>query len=401
MKIINFSAHDRRQGASTRAFDLSRALSENGHEVTFVTNNFCHFTKEFIHAGGPANYEFHDGVRCEYLNTPAYFTKLQRLWNMVVNFLRISFYRSEQSVEVVIGPSVPLLTGLAAYIYSRRVKARYIFEIRDVWPDALVSLGILKKSNPLFFIFKYIERFLYRNSAVIVSALPNVSKHILKEFPNYPKSNLHFIPNPIAADLLAASRKNSGSESLNPQPVFRYIGGFGIVHDVHTILHAAIYYIRNLDENAYFEFYGNGLKFEAIKAIVCRENLQDRIKLLGHIPKFKALEEASSATVLLAAVPDSEIFEFGINLNKLYLYLVAGKPIAFAGNVPNDMVADEGFGRSVTAGDHTALANAIADLSNQSNLDLQALKRNMRHYVEENLSQQKLGKKYHDILMRS
>ena len=56
--------------------------------------------------------------------------------------------------DVILGPSVPLGTGWAAYYLSKVKKAAFVFEVRDVWPICLVYDGSLSKRNPLYYIFR-------------------------------------------------------------------------------------------------------------------------------------------------------------------------------------------------------------------------------------------------------
>ena len=153
MRIYNFSAYDRFNGASTRAFDISKGLVDLGYDVTFVTNDFCHFQKRYHNEREQINF----GVKCKYIRTPSYDSSLSRLYNAYVNYKLIKNYQSDTDIDVVIGPSVPLTTGLAAYFFALRNNAKFVIEIRDVWPIALVLLGALSTFNPLYWMFCAIE----------------------------------------------------------------------------------------------------------------------------------------------------------------------------------------------------------------------------------------------------
>jgi hypothetical protein len=396
MKIINFSAYDRPKGLSTRSFDIMRGLFNIGHDVIFVTNNFCHFEKKYIDIKSTVI----DGVRCIFLGTPGYNGNVGRFYNSIVNFFKILSFKKIKNLDLVIGPSVPITSGLAAYIFARFCGAKFIFEIRDVWPAALVMLGGVSKINPIYWIYRWIEVFLYRKSDLIVSSLPNVNKYILDI---NPRAFISYIPNPISNDIYFNISKSCPSpcpDFHKKTPIITYIGGFGLVHDIDTLIGAAIYYINKIDRNVEFNFYGNGAKWEGANFMIKSLGLSRIIKLHGHIPKIEALSKAKESDVLIAAVSDSDIFDFGINMNKLYLYMAAGVPIAFAGNVPFNIISDNNFGVSVTAGNHIDLANGVHDLVNSNFAFRNDVRRRMRVYIENNLSELAVSCRYQDLISK-
>ena len=54
-----------------------------------------------------------------------------------------------------------------------------------------------------------------------------------------------------------------------------------------------------------------------------------------------------------------DLYQYGISLNKLYVYLASGKPIVFSGKVANDLVREARAGISVPPEDSKAVAQAI------------------------------------------
>jgi glycosyltransferase involved in cell wall biosynthesis len=393
MKIVNFSAYDKPQSASTRSYDILRGLSKLGYDVFLVTNNFCLFEKRFTDSVSV----FIDGVQCDYLSTPGYNSNVGRLWNSLVNFWKILRYKKISDLDVVIGPSVPITTGFAAYLYAKSVGAKFVFEVRDVWPIALVMLGGISKLNPIYWIYRWIEIFLYKHSDLIVSALPSIDKHVSDV---NPRGVVFHIPNPISNDLIIPDiNPKIFCKSHKKIPVITYIGGFGLVHDTETLILAAIHYINRIDSEVEFNFYGNGIKWDAANSLINSLGLSDKIKLHGFIAKNVALSKAKNSDVLIAAVPDSAIFEFGINLNKLYLYIAAGVPIAFAGNIPFNIVSDNNFGVSVGAEKHVELANGICQLINADPEFRRDLKERMRFYAENFLSESAITSRYQNLFL--
>ncbi len=102
--------------------------------------------------------------------------------------------------------------------------------------------------------------------------------------------------------------------------------------------------------------------------------------------------------VLIASVRDTKVYQFGINSNKIYDYLAAGRPIIFAGNTPNNQVAEAKAGIIIPPDDINALCDAVNEMLNMSHRERKILGNNGRKYAEDNLDVSKLSIKLVGIL---
>ena len=184
-------------------------------------------------------------------------------------------------------------------------------------------------------------------------------------------------------------------------PRVTYIGGFGLVHDTETLIRAAVHYVTQIDDRVRFDFFGAGIKWNSANSFVKSLGLSEKITLHGYIPKEIALSIAKKSDVLIAAVPDSPIFEFGINLNKIYLYIAAGVPIVFAGNIPLDIISENKFGASVEAANHVGMAEKIHQLTKADVAFRREVKDRMQIYIRSVLSESVISLRYHDLLLKT
>ena len=126
MKVWYVSAYDQPKGQSTRTYDYSRELVARGHDVTMFCNGYCHFTgREHLNPGEAWRVEFVDGIRVVWLRTYHYRGNgVGRGLNMLTNVWRL--IRATRALglrpDVVLGPSVPLLTG---FFCSLAISASY------------------------------------------------------------------------------------------------------------------------------------------------------------------------------------------------------------------------------------------------------------------------------------
>lgn len=363
MRIWFISAYDAPKGNSSRTYDYAKALIERGHEVTFFTSSFDHFSRqERLERGEKFREEYIDGIRVVWLKTiPYYKSTLMRLVNMLSNTWRAYFVGKSLGYDrpdVIVGPSVPLFTGLAAYGLSKKKKCVFCFEVRDIWPQALIDLGVMSEGSAITWGLRKIEKFLYEKADHIVVVLPFAHRHIKKY--GIGEGKITWIPNGVDFDRFAECNPyDGGNEHLLR---VMYVGRFTVAHNVETIVEAA----RLVNEQGYaeqikFTLIGGGETKSHIAKLVGDMKLfnvevRDPVKKEG-IPSL-----LGTADVLVASVKDTPVYQFGINLNKLYDYFGSGRPVIFSGNSPNDPVKDARAGFSVPPENPGLLAGAIINM---------------------------------------
>ena len=106
-----------------------------------------------------------------------------------------------------------------------------------------------------------------------------------------------------------------------------------------------------------------------------------RVVFRDAVPKEEVPRTLAAADILVALVEDSSLYSYGISLNKLFDYMAAAKPIAFAGRVAHDYVKLAGCGRTVPPGSASALAIALGELVEMSPKRRDELGRRGREYV--------------------
>ncbi|MFN3478658.1 MAG: glycosyltransferase WbuB, partial [bacterium] len=144
--IFNHYAVTPNYPGGTRHFDFSKELIKKGHKVTIFASSFHYMlleeTKKY-----ERNFfieEDYEGVKFVWIKTPAY---KKSDWRRVINMLVYSFRAyfagkilgKKEKPVAIIGSSVHLFAPLVAYFLSKFYKTRFILEIRDLWPKALID----------------------------------------------------------------------------------------------------------------------------------------------------------------------------------------------------------------------------------------------------------------------
>ena len=397
MNIWYLSAHDQPRGKSSRTYDFSLELVKLGHSVTFMTNSYCHWTHEELLAPDELwRIEESDGIRVVWLRTYHYRGNgFGRGLNMLSNARRaLQVDRTiEDSPDVVVGPSVPLGTGWAAAQIARRRGAAFVFEVRDVWPMALVDDGGLSRRNPAYYAFRALEKQLYRRAHRISATMPFLFKHV--EDSGGDPRKVMWIPNGVVLRRFSGHVPFGGRQE--EKIVVMYVGGFGVAHDVISIVRAAGILHRECPDAFRFVIVGNGPKRESCIAEARALGLTN-VEFRDPIPKAEVPRVLSEASVLVAAVTDSRAYRFGLNLNKIFDYWAAGRPVVFSGNAPNDPIRDSRAGFSVPAETPEQMADAFRKILSMSPDERSEMGRRGREYVEQNFDMGRLGKRMERLL---
>jgi glycosyltransferase involved in cell wall biosynthesis len=403
--ILNHYAKTPDMAGGTRHFDLSQELIKKGYKVTIFASGFDNNTKKYIKVHPKERYKIEDynGVRFVWLNTfPYYGNDWRRLLNMISYGVRVvSVCREIEKPDVVIGSSVHPFAVLAAWWLARRNKAKFIFEVRDLWPQTAVEMGVIRATGISAKILYAWEKLMYKKAEKIIVLLPYAENYIKNKGIN-PKKII-WIPNGVDLE------RFDNSEPLNSSlKIFRsimkykdkfkviYTGAHGVPNGLDIIVEAAAL-IKDEAPEIHFIFFGEGTEKERLKSKSKTFKLNN-ITFYDSVPKSSISSVLSLADCLIVSVPNFNIYNYGISLNKLFDYLASTKPIITAGNPKNNIIKDAKAGITIESENPEILAEGILKIQKMSEEEREQLGANGRAYVEKYHTSKVLAKKLEKIL---
>ncbi|MTJ02275.1 glycosyltransferase family 4 protein [Idiomarina piscisalsi] len=310
----------------TRSYDLAKQFVKAGHSVSVITTT----SDKSVATANSWTVIEHDGIDVHYIYTP-YGNGMsypKRIWAFFKFMLFSTIRLLMVKCDVVLATSTPLTIGIPALLKKWLAKTPYIFEVRDVWPEAVIAVGAIKNK---FFqkTLLWLERTIYRNAASIVPLSTDMRKSIIERFPEACPKIHHVIPNIAELNRFKKSVIPVNlREKLGFQPGFTvlYAGTFGRVNGLHKVVELAAM-TQKLDATLCYILLGEGiLKQEIIEQAKSLGILNENLYVFDSISKDEL--PAWYASVSMGSSFVIEIKELWANsANKFFDTLAAGKPV--------------------------------------------------------------------------
>lgn len=365
--------------------DLSRYLSLDNYEVTVLTE-IPNYPEGRITKGYSFRFLQREKVgKTQIFRSFVLPTKRRNFLERAIFFgsfflgTLINSFRMP-AADIVMGTSPSPLTALSAWFLSRIKGAKFVLDIRDLWPASIISLTQMK-SGIVVFVLKKLEKFLYNKADLISLAVPGFREHI-SGVVNKPKKYIDLL-NGAPDEFFKAEESNisiEGLPNLNDKFVVFFSGNHGIAQAMDTLIKTADKLMET--NKVHFLFVGNGIcKPEMMK--MSKELGLTNTTFLGSQARKKMphiIGMASLCVVPLQALP---IFEHAIP-SKMFEYMACGKPIILSVLGEAKAILEEsGGGICIEPENHKELADAILTLYENSEMALR-LGKEGKEFVKNN-----------------
>ena len=377
-----------------RRYDMCKYLLRLGkYKLHIICGAFLHGTQNKYTYGENQEKNVNiDGIDVHILKGVKYGSNIKRIFSMLVFMLRLIFFKflKNDKPDIIYASSPHLFAALGALMLAKKNKAKYILEIRDLWPETWVQMKIIKKNGIIHRFFLKLEKYLYKKADRIVFLGENFN-YILSL--GIDRNKLYSVNNGV--DLEEFDKDMSSPIKLNSEKFnITYTGSIGVANNLDTLLDLA----KLIDNDAIiFNIVGHGPLKEHLKNRVQKEKILN-IRFYDPIDKILVPSLLRSSQVLIILLLDIELYQVGISPNKLFEYFASSRPILFYGNTVSDYVAKSNSGISVPAGDVTKLRDACLKLYNMPIEEREKLGKNGRNYVEENFDWKVLANKVDEII---
>jgi glycosyltransferase involved in cell wall biosynthesis len=391
-----FAAIDEPGG--TRHHEFARFLASRGHRVTVITSPVSYLTGGVASRSNvlsPSQETDREDVTIlrAYTYQALHKSFVHRVFAFF-SFMVSSFFIGlrVKNVNLIWGSSPPIFQGWTAWMLARLKHVPFLFEVRDLWPEFAIAVGVLK--NPaLIKMSLWLERFLYRHADRIMVNSPGFIDHVTGRGAH----SVELIPN--GADPKMFDPADNGdsfkkAHHFQGKYVALYAGAHGMSNDLGVVLEAAK--LLTARPEIQIVLLGDG-KEKANLQVQAAEMGLVNVTFLPPVAKSGMPGALAGTDACIAILKPLDEYKTTYP-NKVFDYMAAGRPVVLAiDGVIREVVEGAGCGIFVPPGDAGALARAIgvlaSDPEHSREMGLAG-----RRYLEEHFSRAAIGGKLLEML---
>ncbi|GAB4452156.1 MAG: glycosyltransferase family 4 protein [Anaerolineales bacterium] len=383
--LINQAFVSPEEPGHTRHFEMAKFLQSRGHELVIVASDLNYQTGQRTAArkGVFAEQNF-DGVRV--LRSYIYPALHRSYFWRVISFFSFMFSSiwtalQVRDVDLVMGTTPPIFQAVSAWFVALLRRKPFLLEVRDLWPEFGVSMGVLK--NPLVIaLARWLERFLYARATHILVNSPAYREYMISK--GVPENKVTYIPYGTDVDMFNPQVDGSSIRAeLGVQDKFivLYAGALGQANDIDTLLRAANR--LKVEKQIRFVLFGDGKERPRLESEARRMGLSNVI-FAGVRAKKDMPRVVAAADACLAILQDIPMFRTTYP-NKVFDYMAAGRAtILVIDGVSRRLIEESGGGVFVRPGDDAMLAETVLELSKNPQRR-QQMGRSAREYLVRHL----------------
>ena len=398
---IDHYAGSLRDGMEFRPFYMAREWQKKGHKVRIIGADFSHLRTRQPIVKKNYSKEYIDGIEYQWVKAGTYDRNgVKRALSMFKFVSGLWVYAhviaKEFKPDIIITSSTYPLDSYAGYRIAKLSKAKYIHEAHDVWPLTLVELGGMSSQHPFVQMLDHAEKYAYKHCDKVISLLPDVLPHMLEQRLGS-EEKFVYIPNGIVLD------DWDNPEELDPKhktlftklraenkTIILYIGGHAMSNALDQLLDAAK---RIEADDVVFVLIGKGVEKKQLQDRAVKEKISN-VFFLPPVSKKQVPSALSEADALYIGASHCSLYRFGVSMNKIYDYMMAGKPILNGVVASNNEIQEADCGISFDSSKPDEIISAILCIKTMDKDRLRQLGNNGRSWVIENRDYSKLANSF-------
>ncbi|MEH7504224.1 glycosyltransferase family 4 protein [Neobacillus drentensis] len=348
-----------------RVYEVSKELINRGHQVEVLTA-FPHHPKGVIpeeYQGKFYLFEDWDGIPVH--RSWIYPSGKGSFWKRLATYFSFTFSAfysilKSKPTDVIICNSPPLFLGITGYISAKLKRAKFVFNVADIWPESAVELGILKNKQ-FIKMAEWLENFLYRKSWKIATATEGIKEYMIRKGKR--EEDVFLLPNGVNTNTFSPLPKDTAllkEIGMKDKKIFMYAGTLGYAQGLDSVLEAAAL-VKESVPDAHFLFVGDGQEYE--KLIKMKEDLKlTNVTFYGSVPVSEMPKLFSIADYSIVSLRDIELFK-GARPSKIFVALSTGTPVLYCGSGESaEIVNQYNCGRIAPPENPEGIAAAVKEL---------------------------------------
>lgn len=383
-----------------RLSELARIWAEAGDEVTVLTGMPNHPTGVV-----PSRYrrrlrveEVVDGYRV--LRTWLYATANEGVTRKTIGHLTFMVSsvvlgaRRTGPADVIVVSSPTFFSIFSAWLLAHLKRARFVVEVRDLWPAIFVELGVLT-NRWLIGVLEHMELAAYRAADAVVVVSDGFRRDLVRR--GITPEKVHTIANGVDFELFSVhgdGTRPRGRLGAGPgEALVLYSGSHGISHGLTSVAEAAA---KLAGQPVHVAFVGEGAAKAELEERVADLGLTN-VTMHAGIPRHEMPSLLAAADICVVPLRDVALFSTFIP-SKMFEYLAAGKAVLGAVRGEAAEILRAAGAMVVEPEDVEAMAQSVLELARDPERR-KAMGEQGRRYVEEHFDRRRQAGRYRDVLV--
>ena len=383
-----------------RLHELALRLKANGLDVEVLTAypNYPKMEVFEAYQNGKIKEESIDGIKV--YRSWIYVSKSKGILARLLNYFSFVFTayfrgRKLKSYDYLLVESPPLFLGYTAMALSKKLHAKLIFNVSDLWPESAEKLGIVTNKFLLNFAYR-LEARCYRKATLITGQTQGIVDNIKGRFR---EKDVYWLPNGVDLTFYNPATIESGTFRAKhgftaDQILFFYGGIIGHAQGLEVILKAA-----KLIENpkAVFIIQGAGPLLEELKQVLKKMQLTN-VHFLPPVSKSEMPQVLKAVDVAVVPLKKLAIFEGAIP-SKIFEAMSMEIPLLLGvdGEARRHFIEGANAGYFCEPEDENALAARVNELLDDPQ-KIKEMGKNGRLYVHEHFNRNKIAQDFYHKL---
>ena len=381
-------------GNASRMGDMARQLQALGLDVVVLsphpTMPFGTFRRRWQRKADSAV----DGIRVTNLWTWQPAAGDPGFVSRMAYYLLFAFHAAawallhRKKYDVIVTTSPPIFVTLPGLLVKALCGKRWIVDVRDLWIDASISLGFIRKGSLYERVSRRFEWLFYRKSDLVTVTTLESVRRIVETYPGLDREKFVLLSNGVDTDRFYRPRARKKKQII-------YSGNIGHAQDLEKVILAMEDVALRHDVK--LVIVGDGDLKGPLIDLVREHGLEGRVEFRDLVPRDQVPDLISESCIGVAPLKDIETLEYAIP-TKVFEYMACGIPFVGCSRGEIANIARQSGGGIIARSNVKAIAEALCRLLENPGLEAE-MGDNGRRYVREHYDRKNIARVLRDRIV--
>lgn len=335
--LVNMSAMPPHLEPRLQTIKLAQYLGEKGYNVKIFASSVMHnMDMNIIEDGSPYVERSYGNVHFVHIYTLQYGkSRVKRIFSALQFRHKVAKLAYKFSKPDVIIHVPEFLLGYKIANLAKKLGAKYITQVLDLYPESIVELGVMGRNNPIIKALRWYEKRMYIKADEHVFSQEGGKDYIINQ--GWDKahggpidlSTVHYINNGVDLKDFEFNKEHYTIEDADLLDTsvkkVMYLGSIRLANNVMQLVKAAE--VLKEREDIKFLIYGNGDERPVLESY-CKEHCLNNVLFKDKWvePKYVPYIVSQADVHVLNYMPGG-FGHYGGSQSKSFQYMASGKPI--------------------------------------------------------------------------